>query len=74
MYAGFPQGKLTAFHDQAAPARLGLSDTGLVRMQIVDVLGQRTEIHFSDWTRNPEFAGDTFTFTPPPGVDVVGEG
>lgn len=55
-------------------ARLGLTDQGLVRMQIVDSLGQRTELHFSDWKRNPGFDRDTFTFTPPPGVDVVGEG
>ena len=43
-------------------------------MEIVDALGQRTQIRFSGWKRNPAFAADTFTYTPPAGVDVVGEG
>ncbi|MGY1409281.1 outer membrane lipoprotein chaperone LolA [Luteimonas sp. A611] len=55
-------------------ARLGMGDTGLARMEIVDALGQRTQIRFSGWKRNPAFAADTFTYTPPAGVDVVGEG
>ena len=62
--------------DEAAfqSARLGLDGSGLSRMEIVDALGQRTEIRFSGWKRNPAFAGGTFTYTPPAGVDVVGEG
>jgi outer membrane lipoprotein carrier protein len=28
---------------------------------------------FSHWQRNPVFAAGTFAFTPPEGVDVVGE-
>ena len=62
--------------DEAAfqSAKLGLSGQALVRMQIVDALGQRTEIRFSGWTRNPSFENGTFEFTPPAGVDVVGEG
>ena len=28
---------------------------------------------FSAWQRNPAFAADAFSFTPPDGVDVVGE-
>ena len=55
-------------------ARVGLSATGPERMEILDVLGQRTEISFSGWTRNPDLPGDTFAFTPPAGVDVVGDG
>ncbi|MGY1520149.1 outer membrane lipoprotein chaperone LolA [Luteimonas sp. A482] len=55
-------------------ARLGMGDTGLARMEIVDALGQRTQIRFSGWKRNPAFSADTFTYTPPAGVDVVGEG
>ncbi|TWG91842.1 outer membrane lipoprotein carrier protein [Luteimonas sp. J16] len=55
-------------------ARLGFGAQGLARMEIVDALGQRTEIRFSGWKRNPAFAAGTFRFTPPPGVDVVGEG
>jgi outer membrane lipoprotein carrier protein len=54
-------------------ARLGFDGKGLARMSVVDNLGQRTEIRFSGWKRNPAFAADTFRFTPPRGVDVVGE-
>ena len=53
-------------------ARLGFDAKGLVRLRIVDSLGQRTEIGFSGWTRNPRFDAKTFRFSPPPGVDVVG--
>ena len=41
-------------------------------MQVVDNLGQRTEIEFTGWKRNPAFAADTFRYTPPKGVDVIG--
>ncbi|TWI03821.1 outer membrane lipoprotein carrier protein [Luteimonas cucumeris] len=60
--------------DQASfqSARLGFGPAGLVQMKVVDGLGQRTEIVFSDWKRNPDFARGTFTYTPPKGVDVIG--
>ncbi len=54
-------------------ARLGFDATGLARMLIVDALGQRTDITFSSWKRNPTFAAKTFRFTPPKGIDVIGE-
>ncbi|MBU8977919.1 MULTISPECIES: outer membrane lipoprotein chaperone LolA [unclassified Lysobacter] len=53
-------------------ARLGFGQSGLVKMHVVDNLGQRTEIEFTAWKRNPAFAGDTFRYTPPKGVDVIG--
>lgn len=52
-------------------AKLGFHDNQLKQMQAVDALGQRTVIVFSDLQRNPELAADTFTFTPPEGVDVI---
>jgi outer membrane lipoprotein carrier protein len=55
-------------------ARIGLDASGVSRMDIVDTLGQRTEIVFRGWKRNPAFARDTFRFTPPAGVDVIGGG
>lgn len=58
---------------QIESAWLALDGDQLVRMRLDDQLGQRTEIDFSDWRRNPAFAPDTFRFVPPPGVDVVGE-
>lgn len=55
-------------------ARLGFGKAGLARMTVVDALGQRTEIVFSDWKRNPSFARGTFRFVPGKDVDVVGGG
>lgn len=55
-------------------ARLGFGKQGLARMDVVDALGQRTEITFSAWKRNPAFKAGTFRYVPPKGVDVVGEG
>ena len=62
--------------DQASfsSARLGFKGSALVRMEVVDTLGQRTEVAFSNWKRNPAFDRGTFRFVPPAGVDVVGEG
>jgi outer membrane lipoprotein carrier protein len=53
-------------------ARLGFDKRGLARMQILDALGQRTEISFTGWKRNPTLSAKTFRFTPPKGADVVG--
>ena len=53
-------------------ARLGFDRKGLSRMAFTDLLGQRTEIVFANWQRNPAFASGTFSYVPPKGVDVVG--
>lgn len=52
-------------------ARLGFEGNALAKMTIVDSLGQRTEIAFAGWKRNPKFTATTFRFSPPKGVDVV---
>lgn len=65
-----PKQGVDASFDYAA---LGFGANGLARMEILDTLGQRTVISFTGWQRNPRFAADTFRFTPPAGVDVVGE-
>ena len=54
-------------------ADLGFDASGLEQMAFKDSLGNSTEIHFSNWKRNPQLAGDTFKFTPPKGVDVIGD-
>lgn len=54
-------------------AQLGFEGNSLSRMTIVDAAGQRTEITFSSWKRNPSFAAGTFKFVPPKGVDVIGD-
>lgn len=54
-------------------ARLGFRGNVLARMELVDAIGQRTEIAFKGWTRNPGFATGTFKYVPPAGVDVLGD-
>ncbi len=54
-------------------ARLGFDRNGLNRMAFTDLLGQRTEIVFAKWQRNPVFANGTFSYVPPKDVDVVGD-
>jgi len=54
-------------------ARLAFNSEGLVKMVFEDQLGQRTEVTFSQWTRNGALPADLFRFVPPEGVDVVGE-
>jgi len=58
---------------QFAYADLGFDAGGLARMAFEDTLGDKTEIRFSDWKRNPQLAVDAFKFKPPPGVDVIGD-
>jgi len=53
-------------------ARLGFGKAGLVQMEYIDALGQRTTISFSGWKRNPTFAKGTFVYRPGKGVDVIG--
>ena len=52
--------------------RLGFRGSELARMDLVDRLGQTTRIDFVAVERNPRLPADSFTFVPPPGVDVVG--
>jgi outer membrane lipoprotein carrier protein len=63
-----PRNEQTDFRE----LRVGLASGELRRMTMLDRLGQTTELEFERVERNPEFEGDTFRFTPPPGVDVVG--
>ena len=53
-------------------ARLAFANGTLVSMEVKDAVGQRTEIRFSGWKRNPAFATGTFKYAPAKGVDVVG--
>jgi outer membrane lipoprotein carrier protein len=52
---------------------LGLKGGQLQRMDIHDSFGQRTELLLRDVQVNIPLAPGLFEFTPPPGVDVVGE-
>jgi len=53
--------------------RLGLSASGVEAMELKDHFGQTTVLRFSGMVRNPQFEPGTFRFTPPKGVDVLGE-
>lgn len=53
--------------------RMGFNANTLYVMELFDHFGQKTVIRFSNFKRNPGFSAGTFTFTPPPGVDVVSE-
>jgi outer membrane lipoprotein carrier protein len=54
-------------------ADLGFDANGLSRMVFADSYGNKTQIQFSAWQRNPKLAAETFRFTPPKGVDVIGD-
>ncbi|MGD0490914.1 MAG: outer membrane lipoprotein chaperone LolA [Steroidobacteraceae bacterium] len=53
--------------------RIGFDKDGeLTSMFLADKLDQITELSFTHPIKNPKFAPDLFSFTPPPGVDVIG--
>jgi outer membrane lipoprotein carrier protein len=53
--------------------RMGFSRNTIQVMELFDHFSQKTVIRFSGLKRNPGFAADAFSFTPPPGADVVTE-
>jgi outer membrane lipoprotein carrier protein len=53
--------------------RLGFEHETLHAMEVVDGFGQTMTIRFSGLRRNPALGPAGFEFTPPAGVDVVGE-
>lgn len=53
--------------------RLALEGDVLRAMEMVDGFGQTTRLYFETVKRNPSLDKATFKFSPPPGVDVIGE-
>jgi len=53
--------------------RLGFDQHDLRIMELMDNFGQTTRLEFSHLQHNPRLAAALFEFTPPPGVDVVGD-
>ncbi len=53
--------------------RLALDGEVIRAMEMVDSFGQMTRLFFHTVNRNPKVDAGAFRFTPPPGVDVVGE-
>ena len=64
-----PRDKDTSFER----VRLGFDQHDLRVMELKDNFGQTTRLAFSHLQHNPRLAAALFEFTPPPGVDVVGE-
>jgi chaperone LolA len=53
-------------------AQLGFAQNELQRMILKDKLGQTVTLNFEHAQRNAPVAMDEVSFTPPPGVDVIG--
>lgn len=53
--------------------RLGFDGAALKFMQLADKLGQTTNLEFAQLERNPALDPSRFTFTVPPGADVIGD-
>lgn len=53
--------------------RLGFAGNNLYVMELYDSFGQKTELHFKELQYNARIPADKFTFTPPKGVDVIGD-
>lgn len=53
--------------------RMGFAGADLKAMELSDNFGQTTQISFSRLERNPALPAANFKFTPPAGVDVIGE-
>ncbi len=53
--------------------RLAFRERELVKMEMHDSLGNRTIFEFSNVERNPGIDKSAFVFTPPAGVDVIGQ-
>ena len=53
--------------------RLGFDGATLKAMQLADKLGQTTTLEFTQLERNPPLDAARFTFTVPPGADVIGD-
>jgi outer membrane lipoprotein carrier protein len=53
--------------------RIGFDRNGeLAQMFLADKLNQITQVSFANPVKNPKLIPDLFSFTPPPGVDVIG--
>ena len=53
--------------------RLGFGPSDLEVMELNDNFGQTTQLRFFGVTTNPELDPSLFSFSPPDGVDVIGE-
>jgi outer membrane lipoprotein carrier protein len=64
-----PKNKDGGFED----IRIGFADGKLNTLEMVDGFGNTTRVTLRETKENPKIDSAKFTFTPPKGVDVVGE-
>lgn len=62
-----PKGK----DGQLQSVRVGFKQGQLAALEILDSLGQRSVLTFSDWQANAPIKAERFQFVPPAGVDVI---
>ena len=55
-----------------AQLKVGFRGKELAALEIVDAFGQRSLLQFSAVQQGLALAPERFRFTPPPGVDVIG--
>ena len=53
--------------------RLGFGEHDLEMMELLDSFGATTQLRFTQLQRNPVLDSSAFEFTPPKGVDVIGD-
>lgn len=53
--------------------RMGFKGSDLQTMELKDNFGQTTVLRFSNLERNPSLSAKLFRFTPPKGVDILGD-
>lgn len=53
--------------------RMGFKGDDLQAMEMTDSFGQTTLLRFSNMERNPALGASLFRFTPPKGVDILGD-
>ncbi len=46
----------------------------LTGFKLISITGESTDFYLSNFTENPQFKSDRFSFTPPRGVEIVEEG
>lgn len=77
---GSPTGSATLEWVQALPkvkdgafqsVKVGFKGDQLVAIEVLDGFGQRSRLDFTPFDRQSALPADRFTFTPPPGVDVL---
>lgn len=52
---------------------MGFDSKDIKAMELIDSFGQITRLQFTNLTRNPKMDTSIFNFSPPEGVDVIGE-